>query len=106
MKPSRESILWPTVSIAVIALGISFIAYVAFPLPDSKLMGGFLFAIGVFNLLFSRMLGSRVYGETVDRPVLGWFWLRCGEKGSQYLFLGIAVTLVIAGCLLVIFGAA
>ena len=91
-------------AVAIIALGIAFIVYVALPLPNSRLIGGFLLAIGAFNVLFSRTLGTRVYDQMLDRPVLGWFWLRCGEKGSQLLFLGIAATLVIAGCILLIFG--
>jgi hypothetical protein len=90
--------------VALVAVGMAFIVHVALPLPNSKLIGGFLLAIGAFNVLFSRMLGSRVYTQMLDRPVVGWFWLRCGEKGSQLLFLGIAATLVVAGCFLLIFG--
>lgn len=104
MKAPSKSSVWVAVVLALIALGIAFIVHVALPLPDSKLIGGFLLAIGVFNLFFSRMLGSSVYAQTSDRPILGWFWLRCGKKGSQFLFFGNAATLVVAGCVLLIFG--
>ncbi|HEX7894889.1 MAG TPA: hypothetical protein VF447_11910 [Terriglobales bacterium] len=104
MKPLSKPMAWPFVPVAFVALGMALVIHVALPLPDSKVIGGFLLAVGAFNVLFSRMLGSRVCAQMSDRPVLGWFWLRCGEKGSQLLFLGIAATLVVAGCFLLIFG--
>ena len=100
---AKKSLLWPLLPLLFMVGGMTFMLYVAVPLPDSKLIGGFLLLIGVLNAPFSRILG-RFYSRTSARPFVGWFWNQCGEKGAQLFFLGIAVILALAGGILVIFG--
>jgi hypothetical protein len=104
MKPAVESMRWVIAQLAVIATGVAFILYMAFPLPSSKLIGGFLLAIGALNGPFYRITGRRAFAQMSKRPLVAWFWVRSGERGSQVLFLGIAIILAVAGCVLLIFG--
>jgi hypothetical protein len=73
-------------------------------MPDSTLAGGFFLVVGAFNLPFAKATGSRAHNQLFRRPIAGWFWRQCGERGAQLLYLGIAVILITAGCVLLAYG--
>jgi hypothetical protein len=96
--------VWLTAVLLFIACGMAFIVHVGLPLPSSKLAGVFLLGISAINVPFSTDIGRRTYIQMCGKAIVGWIWLRLGQKGSQLLFLGIALIVGIAGCVLLIFG--
>jgi len=103
MNPAVESMRWVIALLIAIAAWMAWIVYVASPLPNIKFLGGFLLAIGTFNAAFYKRGGRRAFAQMKSkRPFVAWFWLRSGERGSQLLFLGIAIILAVAGLFLII----
>lgn len=107
MNTGVESMRWIIAALVLIASGIAFIVYVALPLPGAKLGGGFFLAIGVMNALFYKQTGREIFARAQSSwPFVARFWARSGEGGTQLLFLGIAIILAVAGCILLVRGPA
>jgi hypothetical protein len=106
MNTTIESRIYLVLPLLIVAAGMAYIARLGLPLPSSKLLGGFLFVIGALNASFYRQISSRIYERTSNRPVVGWYWVHCGESGARLLFLGIAIVLAIVGGILLAFGRA
>jgi hypothetical protein len=98
---------WIIAALLLIAVGLAVIVYVALPLPGARLGGGFFLAIGVMNALFYKRTGREIFTRTQSSwPFVARFWARSGENGTQLLFLGIGVILVVAGGVLLVAGKA
>lgn len=103
MNSNVESMRWVMALLIAIAAWMAWVVYVASPLPNSRFLGGFLLAIGVFNAAFHKGSGRRAFAQMKSRhPLVAWFWVRSGERGSQFLFLGIAIILAVAGLFIII----
>jgi hypothetical protein len=106
-KLTLESMRWVIALLALCACGVGFIVYQALPLPNFRLAGIFLLAIGGLNLLFFKRIGSNFYAKAQSSPsCLARFWLRVGEKETQFFFLGLEIIIAAAGCILIFWGAA
>jgi hypothetical protein len=69
--------------------------------------GGFFLAIGALNALFYKSTGRKFFARTQSSPpFVANFWAHGGERGTQLLFLGMGIILAVAGCVLIIVGAA
>lgn len=102
-----QSLNWVIAILVLFAAGVGMIVYVAVPLPDIKLGGGFLLGIAILQLVFHRSAGRRFYARTQLGPTYAAsFWARSGERGTRLLFLGIGIILALAGCTLIIIGSA
>ena len=98
---------WIIATLLLIAVGLAVIVYVALPLPGGRLGGGFFLAIGVMNALFYKRTGREIFTRAQSSwPFVARFWARSGENGTQLLFLGIGVILVVAGGVLLAAGKA
>jgi thiol:disulfide interchange protein len=65
--------------------------------------GCFFLAMGTLNILFYRKTGQDFFAKTQSgRPFVANFWARGGEKGVQFLFLGLGIILAFAGCVLIV----
>jgi hypothetical protein len=107
LKTSGESMRWVIAQLVLVAAGVGFIFYVTLPLPSSKLVGGFFFAIGLLNVPFYEKTGHKFFAKTQSSwPQVATFWARSGERGTQILFLGIGIIFAVAGCALLIVGSA
>lgn len=105
-KLNIESMRWVIALLVLCACGIGFIVYVALPLPSIKLGGGFLLVIGLLQLLFCKKSGKKWFARTQSiPPYFAKFWARGGEKGMQALFLGWGMIFIVAGSVLIVFGA-
>jgi len=94
---------WIIATLLLIAVGLAVIVYVALPLPGARLGGGFFLAIGVMNALFYKRTGREIFTRAQSSwPFVARFWARSGENGTQLLFLGIGVILVVAGGVLLV----
>jgi len=103
MKTGGESMHWIIATLLLIAVGLAVIVYVALPLPGARLGGGFFLAIGVMNALFYKRTGREIFTRAQSSwPFVARFWARSGENGTQLLFLGIGVILVVAGGVLLV----
>ena len=94
---------WITFCLAFIAIGLAIITFLALQVPDSEILGGFLFAIGMMHVVFYKRTGRRFYATTQS----GWryvaeFWVQSGEKGTQTLFLGMGIIFAAAGGILLV----
>jgi hypothetical protein len=106
-KLTVESTRWVIALLLLCACGVGFIVYVALPLPDIKLAGGFLLAIGLLHSLFYKRSGQKYFAQTQSLPpYFARFWASIGERGIQLLFLGFGIILTVAGGILIILGAA
>jgi hypothetical protein len=107
IKGDVESAYWIIAPLAVIAIGVAVILDVALPLPGAKLVGGFFLALGAMNVFLRKRTGRQIFARTQSswRFIAG-FWTRIGEKGAQFLFLGIGIILALAGCVLLAAGVA
>jgi len=102
----ESSMRWVVAVLVLCACGVGVIVYVALPLPSIKLGGGFLSAIDLLHMLFYKKSGQRFFARTQSiPPYFAKFWARGGEKGMQILFLGLGVIFVVAGGVLILFGA-
>ena len=62
-----------------------------------------MLAIGALNVLFYKSTGRNFFAKTQSgRPFVASFWAHSGEKGIQFLFLGMGIILAVAGCVLLI----
>jgi hypothetical protein len=105
MKSGIESMRWVIAQLVFIASGMAIILYVALPLPNAKLGGGFFLAIGVLHVLFYERTGRKFFAKTQSSwPHIARFWAHCGERGTQLLFLGIGIILAVSGCILLVVG--
>jgi hypothetical protein len=96
---------WIIALLLAFAIWTAFVLYVTWPLPDHFLVGGFLLAIGITNLVFWRTNGRKLFARTqAYPPFVARVWARGGEKGVQVLFLGVGVIFGFAGCIVMILG--
>jgi hypothetical protein len=85
--------------------GMGWIVYMAIPLPDSKLIGGFLLVIGMINVIGRKRFGSSFFAMTQSSWLLGArFWAKCGERGAWLMHLWIGIILVASGIILLLLG--
>lgn len=56
---------WAIASLLVLTAWMSFILYIALPLPSGKLFGSFFLVIGALNLFSFKRLGREFYGNAV-----------------------------------------
>jgi hypothetical protein len=100
---------WVIAQLVLFAGWMGFIVYLLLrePISDSKLIGGFLLAIGALHLCFYKSSGRKFYARTQSLPPhFARFWARIGERGVQLLFLGFGIIFSVAGCILLIAGRA
>jgi hypothetical protein len=67
-------------------------------------IGIFLVVIGVFNILLYRTNAKRMFGslERIHYAFITRFWECLGEDGLRFLYLGMGVAFLSAGCALLI----
>jgi hypothetical protein len=105
LRRSTESANWVIATLVLFAGGVGLIVYVAAPLPDIKLGGGFLLGIAILQLLLYKNTSRRFYAWTQLGPAhAARLWARSGERGTRLLFLGTGIILALAGCTLIILG--
>jgi hypothetical protein len=92
-------------SLLFMAGGLGAMIYMAIPLPESKLIGGFLLTIGVIDVLWHKRFGSGYFAMTQFSWLLGArFWAQVGERGAQLLHLKIGLILGTGGIILLLLG--
>lgn len=69
LTPGGESTTWVIAQLVLIATGVAFILYVALPLPNSRLFGGFFLAIGALHVLFYKTTGRKFFAKTQSSPL-------------------------------------
>jgi hypothetical protein len=105
LRRSIESVNWVIATLALFAGGVGLIVYVAVPLPDIKLGGGFLLGIAILQLFLHKSTSRRFYAWTqLGPPYAARFWARSGEPGVRLLFLGTGIIIALAGSTLIILG--
>lgn len=103
MKAGIESSRWVISSLMVFTAWMVWLVCVILPSHSGKLFGGFFLVIGILNMLFYKSTGRNFFAKTQSSwPFVANFWARSGEKGIQFLFLGIAIIFSIAGLVLAI----
>jgi hypothetical protein len=103
MKNGIESSRWVISSLVVFAAWMVWLVSVILPSHSGKLFGGFFLVIGILNMLFYKSTGRNFFAKTQSSwPFVANFWARSGEKGIQFLFLGIAIIFSVAGLVLAI----
>lgn len=93
--------LWTFVLLVLIASGLIWLI-VQTPKGLGKLPGVFWIVIGAFNILLHRRIGRQTYNWARSMPpFVAKLWAHCGEQGTQILFMGIGVVLLLAGFALI-----
>jgi hypothetical protein len=96
---STDTFKWRIIGAALLALAVLLIVVASSVSPDSyRSLGGALTGVGAMNVLFYRRFGRQIFDSTRSmRLSVAIFWQRIGEKGTQFLFLGMGIVLALAG---------
>lgn len=94
---------WVIAQLAVIAIGMMVLVYQVLPSHPGMLGGAFFLVLGAMNVLFCKTTGRKLFAKSQSsRPFIANFWAHSGERGTQFLFLGIGIILAVAGCIFVV----
>jgi hypothetical protein len=96
---STDTFKWRIIGVVLFALAVFLIVVASSVPPGSyRFLGGALTGAGAMNILFYRRFGRQTFDSTRSmRPSVAIFWERIGEKGTQFLYLGIGIVLALAG---------
>jgi hypothetical protein len=96
---------WVIAQLVIIAAGVAVFVYLILPSHPGALIGGFLLAIGLLQIISYRSGGRRFFAKTQSAwHHVAKFWARSGEHGTQLLLLGVGIILAVAGCVLIVAG--
>ena len=98
-----ESMRWVVAQLVVIAVAVASLVHMVLPSHLGKFAGGFLVAVGALHVLFYKRTGQKFFAKTQSKPgLVAGFWARSGENGTQRLFFGIGVILILAGSVFIV----
>jgi len=98
----RESRIGVIATLVVICAGLVWLS-LQVPQNLCRFAGSFLVCVGALNVFLSPTLGkqSRAWARSMP-PFVANFWERSGEKGAQFLYLGVGIVLATVGILLLL----
>lgn len=97
LESSAVGARWVFIVLCVICAGIAWLV-LSIPSSESGFMGCCLLVIGVLQVACHRVFARQAFGQSQASAVfVAAVWKRLGSRGTQLVYMGVGVILIIAG---------